>query len=595
MSDTNPIEEELSQEIEPSLNNDPQLENSEAVAEVSYSTPVEEVEPVIEIEDMSDDEDLSDVELIEDDEDLSDAEDPLATPMRDNKYKRGTVKWVAEQHAIISERLDLVNNEFERLRKVLKFDIAILHSSRKLVGDKQQELDNYISAKESLDSWILERQGTFAWQLLASVNKEKEKIADFEAEIKAWTEETTEDLYQESHRIKKRFVHRFRWSILGIIFSLAIGWVVQQVFNYFGIGWITSLLSLLGLTNPFTLITRVIGYGSLAAWITNLFAYFRDYFTWKKRLAREIDEARFYLRASKDLDVAKGRVHFLSKELETYLHFLAELIHKPWKISDEWLNFEKSSVNPASLPSLLIVGKPSESGVYQKVTKRALESFASRNWHNLQFEKLMSAFGSANSMKEDSAIERVDSDAKMRTQLIQDITNTELLENVGSQLVIDLAKELQNEVLPSETGFYLNSIKPDALEGLDLTTSILGDREKRTDWHNFVNSILGPATDWSPIAFGIKGKLQGLQETKNLQSFALIPDRLQESVVSTVKPVIVNNGSESGVEVVVRIDASGWLDPDKVSILDGKKINPNVSTAETILPRISVDPEIVQG
>ena len=355
------------------------------------------------------------------------------------------------------------------------------------------------------------------------------------------------------------------------------------------------MLALLGLSNPFSLITKAIGYGSLIAWIANLFAYFRDYFTWKKKLSREIEEARFYIRATKDLDIIKGRVHFLSLELRNYLQFLAEIIHKPWIVSDEWLNYEKSTVNPEQLPVLLSVSKPSESGVYQNVTKKALERFSSRNWHNLQFESLISVFSSINSMNSEVALDRVDSDAKFRSQIIADISNTALLNEIGIKLVLDLAKEIQNEVIPSETGFYLNSVKSDSLEGLDLTSSILGDQIPRMDWHKFVTTILGHATDWSPIAFGIKGKIQGLQEVRNLQSFALIPERLQDSVADSVKAVPVSKSSDSGVEVVVRIDTSGWLDPDKVSILDGKKLNPNASMAEMILPRIAVDSNIVQG
>ena len=571
------VEEKIESEATAGFNNDLELSDGDEVAEEA-----EEAE-----EDVVGEE--------EDDADLEDAPSPLVTPMRENKYKRGTFKWVGEQYEITTERLGLVEDEFSRLQKVLKLDTAILHSSRKLLADKESELDRFIEAKESLDSWISERHGTFAWQLLELVSKEKEEISKFEEEIRNWSEDTNEDLYQESHKIKKRFVRRFRWSILGIIFSLAIGWVIQQVLNYFGIGWISSILALLGLTNPFTLITKAIGYGSLFAWITNLFAYFRDYFIWKKKLAREIEEARYYIRAAKDLDVCKARVNFLSTELENYLRFLAEIIHKPWQVSDEWMNFEKSSIKPELIPTLLVVGKPNESGVYQKVTKRALEGFAARDWHALQFETLLRIYEDMNSMKEGAAFSRIDSDSKLRDQLISDISNTDLLQRIGSELVIELAKELQNDVLPSETGFYLNSVKPDALEGLDLSSSILGSEDHRVDWHSFVTSILGPSTDWSPIAFGIKGRLDGLQEIKNLQSFALLPDRLVSSTDSSVKPLVVNKSSNAGVEVVIRIDASGWIDPDKVQILDGLKIPKNVSSVEREMTKIDVDPKIIQG
>lgn len=593
-----PIPEAIDLQAQLSDDDAPQQESANPMNLESAIEDDNTFEQIIEDSDEENSDEEDSEEEIEDN--LDPAEEievvnPLDLPMRENKYRRGTYEWVAEQNEIVTERLQQVGEEFERLRKIFRLDLALLHSSRKLLSDKQEELEKFITAKESLDSWIAERHGTYAWQLLEAVNAEKVKIANFEEEIKNWSYKSTEDLIQESHKNKKRFIRRIRWSFIGIIFSLTIGWVIQQIFNYFGIGWITSILALLGMTNPFSLITRAIGYGSLIAWIGSLFGYFRDYFTWKKKLAREVEEARFYLRAAKDLSVAKGRVHYLSKELEKYLHFLAEIIHKPWSVSDEWLNYEKSSIKPETIPTLLVVGKPSEAGVYQKVTKRTLESFASRNWHSIQFEQLLHSYEDLYDMKENTLKDRVDGDSKMREQLISDLTSTDLLQRIGNNLVLDLARELQNELLPNETGFHLNSIKPDALDGLDLTSSILGSAAESVDWHSFVTSILGPSTDWSPITFGVKGKIQGLQESKNLQSFALIPDRLQADTDKSVKAFVVNNSSKAGVEVVVRVDASGWMDPDKVSILDGKNVNKNTSIAESIIPTIEADPNVVTG
>lgn len=47
-------------------------------------------------------------------------------------------------------------------------------------------------------------------------------------------------------------------------------------------------------------------------------------------------------------------------------------------------------------------------------------------------------------------------------------------------------------------------------------------------------------------------------------SYALIPERLDRSIIEEIKPHVVEKDDKSGVEVIVRVDVSNWIDGDKI-------------------------------
>jgi hypothetical protein len=53
-----------------------------------------------------------------------------------------------------------------------------------------------------------------------------------------------------------------------------------------------------------------------------------------------------------------------------------------------------------------------------------------------------------------------------------------------------------------------------------------------------------------------------------MNSFALVPARLEKEVTNGVKAQVVDKNEATGVEVVIRIDLSEWVDPEMVNLLD---------------------------
>lgn len=508
-----------------------------------------------------------DIEIDEDLADSASSEEEIVLEkyeLRKNRYKKGTLKWIREQHQIVSENVDFLEKEFTKLKNVLKVGVATFKSAKETSQEREQELDQFLSAQESLNEWIAERKGTYAWHLLSALSKEREKLSEFEKDIQSWVEIQTQDLYEEARDNKKRFLRKFRISFGGLILSLVLGYLVNLVLSALGLGWIPMVLSFLGITNPIGIISQVIGFGAVFSWFFAFIFYFRDYSRWRKRLNKEIAEARFFLKAVTELSVEKGRLRFLHAEMLDFLAMMAKILHKPWVISENWIDYEGTTLDPSKLPKAMDVAIPREVGAFNDVKRKAMEYFVSQNWRDTQVENLFSEYEKKNAMRTQSLSERIDSDSRLRKKLATELPQEELLINVGDRLIQFLTEYVQRQVLPNETRFNVDSIKPNNLEGLKMKTALFDSSTDLTTWQDFIAEILGPVGSWQQINFTSSGQLENLFDRKKIISYALIPDRLSGPGFEEIKPQVVEKDDKSGVEVIVRVDVSTWIDGEKI-------------------------------
>lgn len=447
---------------------------------------------------------------------------------------------------------------------MLKVGVATFKSARETSEEKEAHLDQFLSAQESLNEWISERRGTYAWQLLAALGREQEKLAAFEKDVSNWVDTQTQDLYEEARDNKKKFLRKFRFSFGGLLLSLVLGYLVNLALTALGLGWIPLVLNFIGITNPISIISQVIGFGAVFSWFFAFVFYFRDYSRWRKRLNREIADARFYLKAVSELSVEKGRLRFLHQEMHEFLGLMAKLLHNPWFISEEWINYEGTRLDATKLPKFMDVAVPREVGAFNDVKTRALEYFISQNWRDNQINILFEEYEKSNAMRATSIANRIDEDPRLRRKLREDIANDQYLRRVGDRLIEELTEYVQREVLPEETRFNVDSIKPNELAGLKMKTSIFETSDELMKWEDFISEILGPVGSWQQINFSSSGQLENLFDRKKIVSYALIPERLDRSIIEEIKPHVVEKDDKSGVEVIVRVDVSNWIDGDKI-------------------------------
>ena len=519
-------------------------------------------------EDELEETDEFDVEVDEDLADLNVADQEVVLEVfepRKNRFKKGTLKWIREEHDIISEHVTFLEKEFTKLKNVLKVGVATFKSAKETSQEREDELNQFLSAQESLNEWISERKGTYAWQLLSALGKEREKLADFEKEIQGWVDEQTQDLYEEARDNKKRFLRKFRLSFGGLILSLILGYLVNLLLSALGLGWIPMVLSFIGITNPIGIISQVIGFGAIFSWFFAFVFYFRDYSKWRKRLNREVADARFFLKAVSDLSVERGRLRFLHAEMLEFLAMMAKILHKPWSISENWINYEGTNLDASRLPKAMDVAVPREVGAFNDVKRQAMEFLISQNWRDTHVDYLFAEYEKKNAMRPNSISERIDSDSRLRNRLMSEFPQEELLESVGNKLIQDLTEYVQRQVLPNETRFNVDSIKPDDLQGLKMKSSLFDSASDLMTWQDFIAEILGPVGSWQQINFTSSGQLENLFDRKRIISYALIPERLSSAGFEEIKPQVVEKDDKSGVEVIVRVDVSTWIDGDKIN------------------------------
>ena len=553
-----------------------------AVNEKTFSSPAEKLEvDEQKSEDLagSSDEEGLEEESIEElgeinkkiDEELADDKDfeqeIVLNPFerRKNRVKKGTVKWIREENQIVSENIDFLEREFGKLKNVLKVGIATYKSAKETNQEKEEHLEQFLSAQESLNEWISERKETYAWQLLAALSKEQEKLAAFEADISKWVETKTQSLYEEARDNKKKFLRKFRFSFGGFLFSLVFGFLVNLALQAMGLGWIPMVLSFIGITNPISIISQVIGFGAVFSWFFAFIFYFRDYSRWRKRLNREIAEARFYLKVVSELSTEKGRLRFLHQEMLEYLGLMAKLLHNPWFISEEWIDYEGTRLDATKLPKSMDVAVPREVGKFNNVKASALEHFISGNWRTDQVSILFEEYEKSNAMRASSIASRIDEDARLRRKLRSDIASDQYLKRVGDRLIENLTEYVQSKVLPEETGFSVDSIKPDELAGLKMKASIFDSSDDLVNWEDFISEVLGKAGSWQQINFSSSGQLDNLFDRRNITSYALIPERLDRKIDEEIKKHVVEKDDTAGVEIIVRVDVSTWIDGDKIN------------------------------
>ena len=510
-----------------------------------------------------------------------------------NPFTKGTIEWIQEEEKLSQDRLIIIEEELAKSQRILKLDIAMAKVTKRGAKTKQEELDQYDNARDSLNSWVAERQGTYAWKLLEALRAERVKIDDLQKEITDWIERPTTEFYQRTLDLKKAFIRRFRRGLIGIVASLLIGTVVNLILNALGLGLLVNLLTFLGFSNPFAWVPQVLGIGAGFSWIFALFGYFRGYYQWRKDLEREVAAAQYYLKAVKRLAEQKPRVLSLHNQMEEYLVLISEILHKPWKINEEWLTFDTTDLDYSKLPTSLVVAKPKPTGVYSTVAKSCLATFLSGNWRSQQVEALFKQLETINLMPEGSMSRLFDADPKMRAKVLAILPESQVLSLVGDTFVKSQAKYLQTSVLPEQTGFYVDSIKPDPLAVLDFSDNYFDEGGNDRDWNSFVGEILGEGAGWSGLAYSLMGNSKNLAKGSDTQSFALVPERLEKQVFPGVKAQVVPKNEATGVEVVIRIDLSGWLDPEMVNLLDDNSVG--IAAPRQHVAQAPVNPDVITG
>ena len=167
-------------------------------------------------------------------------------------------------------------------------------------------------------------------------------------------------------------------------------------------------------------------------------------------LNREIGAARYFNKAVGQLAVERGRLEFLSSEIRSFLEMIGKLIHQPWIIEDKWIDLESNSIETKFLPTCFDVATPRETGAFNDVKNLALEKVVEASWRANQIENLFDIYETSNGMKKGMLAERLDSDSRLRNRVTEELDSDKYFTSVGEFHVKELARRVQNEILPTQ-------------------------------------------------------------------------------------------------------------------------------------------------
>jgi hypothetical protein len=98
-----------------------------------------------------------------------------------------------------------------------------------------------------------------------------------------------------------------------------------------------------------------------------------------------------------------------------------------------------------------------------------------------------------------------------------------------------------------------------------MKASIFDSSDDLVKWEDFISEVLGKAGSWQQINFSSSGQLDNLFDRRSITSYALIPERLDRKIDEEIKKHVVDKDDKAGVEVIVRVDVSNWIDGDKIN------------------------------
>ena len=481
-----------------------------------------------------------------------------------NKFKKGTKEWLRRQFEIQSLENQHYRAEYEKLKNHFSYCLARQRDAKQAFDYSREFLSQYESANASLQKWISDRQQTYAWRLIAEVSKEMKRAEELERNFLEWTEKPTPDFFGEAKELKRKFLRKFRISLSGVLSSILIGYLINLGLTALGLGWIPLVLNFLGLTNPFSLIQRVVGIGAVFSWLFAFVTYFRGYYELVGKINFELEEEEYYKEIAHNLPLEVSRLKYLLEDLREMLQLLSRVHHKPWEISEEWLLLEKARPNTEVIPVGMDIATPLESEEFRKVTTELLSHIAQQNWVSEKVSLLLSEYENVEKLPSNSIEKRIFTDHRLRRSLVDDLVRDEIRQKVGSKLVKKYSAHTQRDLMTKDWNFEVESIKDDPLSGLNFDISLMPSGELGVALDEFSSVILQDRGDWHSEVFNLDGRGEKLFERDNLRSTAFADARLRSKKKGLLDFKDVKRVEDSGIEITLRVDVSEWIDKDKV-------------------------------
>jgi hypothetical protein len=482
------------------------------------------------------------------------------------EVKPGTLEWLTNKLKEFKNSSESLVEPIENTRRMSKLDSARFKVAKKRLAEKREERERLNETLTSLNSWMSGKQNSFAWKLLDALSEQKRRYVNAESAFRSWAESPIDEYVKESELMKRKFMRRIKIGFLIGLLGVGLLAIIFYLLGRYGIYY-------LDVANPLLFISVVIFLSIFFIILSALFAYFRDWSMWRRRLDYEVLRSGYFLGHFERLAVEKSRLVSLHGQVQDFLKLMSLIINDPWRITDDLTSYQGQKPDTNFLPNSVDIATPVVSDQWIRIRNKALEHHMQPGWRNTHKEQLFKEIEKSLSIQENTLTKRIDTDQNLRKKLIEVLNFTDVREKTGRHFVIELARHIQSAILPDEKDLNVVPIKPDPLDGLDTGHELL-PLEKLTgsNWSDYLSQILNRSAAWSPLTFSEEGKRNDAQNRSSIKSFAFIPERLKDRVDKSIKIETVTKPDTSPVEIVVRVDRSEWMDPRYVKALENLEI-----------------------
>lgn len=480
-----------------------------------------------------------------------------------------------------------IDEENKKINTRIEDIYSDLKQKNKNLEDLEPKIEFLTQALENISEWNAGIENSFASKFFTRLSNAKSRLDADELLVRDWIDSDIEIDINFVKNARNWFVKRFLISLL------AIGSVTLLIYFLNSVNTIEyrELLNYLGIS---TVQIYIYSWFIYALYLSRLiFSYSRKWSRHRRDLTVALARSQAIIDALDNIKQAKNRIDSLHPQIRQYLEILSLAIHTPWRVPNEFLNFESDTPDTEFFPEGFDVASPNLSASDPKFTKlvdKAASQFYARTWRFQALENLIKKISNYTGAKLD--IGELDRDAR-KNGLRKLILNTHTESMAGlNEILYDLARDEIRNIVPSiQTSSFnellVSSIKTDPLDGLDLGDDLVAEPIDKVPWDGFLGVISGPCAPWSQLVFSKHGILKDKHEKVN-RSFLLGVERFSDKESADMAFIPSSNKATRPVDLLLRVDLSDWCSAGEVSIFEGMEISETEEDLENTLEENSI-------
>lgn len=470
--------------------------------------------------------------------------------------------------------------------RIKEIDSALKQKSNNL-EDLEPKIEFLTQAQEDFSEWNAGIENSFASKFFTRLSNAKARLDADELLVRDWIDSDIEIDINFVKNARNWFVKRFLISLI------AIGSVTLLIYFLNSVNTIEyrELLNYLGIS---TVEIYIYSWFIYLLYLSRLiFSYSRKWSRHRRDLSVALAKSQSIIDALDYIKQAKNRIESLHPQIRQYLEILSSAIHTPWRVPNEFLNFESDTPDTEFFPEGFDVASPNLSASDPKFIKLVDEAttrtYASA-WRLQALKDLINKISDYTGSNFD--LGELDRDAR-KNGLRKLFLNTHAESMAGlNEILYDVARDKIRNIVPSIQASSFNellvsSIKTDPLDGLDLGDDLVAEPMDKVPWDDFLGVISGPCAPWSQLVFSKHGILKDRHEKVN-RSFLLGVERFSNKISADMAFIPSSNKSTRPVDLLLRVDLSDWCSAGEVSIFEGMEISETEEDLENTLEENSI-------